>query len=72
LSVLKALSRDARKTRSFFGRYNNKLSFGQNHVLVVSTDILFPNGSRILELCAHAEQFSAGPTLLEEPGPCRS
>ncbi|KPF41398.1 IncP-type conjugal transfer protein TrbI [Rhizobium sp. AAP43] len=30
-----------------FGRYDSKVSFGQNRVLVVWTDIIFPNGSTI-------------------------
>lgn len=30
-----------------FGRYDNKVSFGQSRVLVVWTDIIFPNGSTL-------------------------
>lgn len=30
-----------------FGRYDSKLSFGQSRVLVVWTDIIFPNGSTL-------------------------
>jgi type IV secretion system protein VirB10 len=30
-----------------FGRYDSKVSFGQNRVLVVWTDIIFPNGSTL-------------------------
>lgn len=30
-----------------FGRYESKVSFGQNRVLVVWTDIIFPNGSTL-------------------------
>ena len=30
-----------------FGRYDSDVSFGQNHVLVVWTDIIFPNGSTL-------------------------
>ncbi|MDM9649230.1 IncP-type conjugal transfer protein TrbI [Rhizobium sp. S163] len=31
----------------FLGRYDSKVSFGQNRVLVVWTDIIFPNGSTL-------------------------
>src|SRR5690606_19830116 len=30
-----------------FGRYDSKVAFGQNRVLVVWTDIIFPNGSTL-------------------------
>ncbi|OAH47616.1 hypothetical protein AX777_25655 [Sphingobium yanoikuyae] len=30
-----------------FGRYDSKVSFGQSRVLVVWTDIIFPNGSTL-------------------------
>lgn len=30
-----------------FGRYNSEVSFGQNRVLVIWTDIIFPNGSTL-------------------------
>ncbi len=30
-----------------FGRYNSKVAFGQNRVLVIWTDIIFPNGSTL-------------------------
>jgi type IV secretion system protein VirB10 len=30
-----------------FGRYDHKISFGQSRVLVVWTDIIFPNGSTL-------------------------
>jgi len=30
-----------------FGRYDSKIAFGQNRVLVVWTDIIFPNGSTL-------------------------
>jgi type IV secretion system protein VirB10 len=30
-----------------FGRYDNKVSFGQSRVLVVWTDIIFPNGATL-------------------------
>lgn len=30
-----------------FGRYDSKVSFGQNRVLVVWTDLIFPNGSTL-------------------------
>jgi type IV secretion system protein VirB10 len=40
-----------------FGRYDHKISFGQSRVLVVWTDIIFPNGST-LQLGG-----MAGPTL---------
>jgi type IV secretion system protein TrbI len=30
-----------------FGRYDSKVSFGQNRILVIWTDIIFPNGSTL-------------------------
>jgi len=42
-----------------FGRYDSNVSFGQNRVLVIWTDIIFPNGST-LQLGGMAGTDSAG------------
>ena len=42
-----------------FGRYDSEVTFGQNRVLVVWTDIIFPNGST-LQICGMAGTDGAG------------
>lgn len=42
-----------------FGRYDSKVAFGQNRVLVIWTDIIFPNGST-LQIGGMAGTDSAG------------